>query len=283
MYGLLGLADRLDPYFKPVDLEVDYNKTLEQVFWDTVLFTAESLAMEQDIDLFAAVSVPHDVPPVEHDVLSRLQRYANAETTSGKRKMRARRAANVYAALMAGLRADHSPWGLKVIGLVDKDSEGDENQKDERENLGFRLQSQGALSTAITHACRHVLDTPQATVNATPGALLGSILAAKNLRAPFSDGRGSGSSMPESPSWVDTASNMQILNRKVVSSAWDSCSFPSLPAVKSLAGAVLLIPELGLCVHAKELSRSKTSAVQFRCTFCPPEETSLQEDAKRSP
>lgn len=43
IYGLLGLASRLDPGFDPNDLEVSQHKTLTDVWWDIVFMTLDQI------------------------------------------------------------------------------------------------------------------------------------------------------------------------------------------------------------------------------------------------
>lgn len=66
IYGLIGLASRLDPGFDPNDLEVSQHKTRTDVWWDIIFMTLDKItgvsSIEKDIDALCVLVEELDPP-----------------------------------------------------------------------------------------------------------------------------------------------------------------------------------------------------------------------------
>lgn len=95
VYGLLGLASRLDPDFDPRALGVNYDKTLEHIFWDIACQSIGTLDRGLYDDFIC--SMPFFSTPNLFDRLEpSLESYVAAALTPEKWRTRARVASQVF-------------------------------------------------------------------------------------------------------------------------------------------------------------------------------------------
>lgn len=119
IYGLLGLAGRFDPGFDPQALEVDYDKPVDDVFWDIACLSTETLNRDGYLGFIGSMPIWKDragkITETASNVGAHLERYSTAATTSEKWRGRARVAHKVYMTVASAYRNTYGK-GLGRVG-----------------------------------------------------------------------------------------------------------------------------------------------------------------------
>lgn len=119
IYGLLGLAGRFDPDFSPQALEVNYDKSVDDVFWDIACLSTETLRHHDYLWFLGSMPVWNKqegkVIETASNVGANLERYSTAATTPEKWRSRARLAHKVYMNVASAYRNTYGK-GLGRVG-----------------------------------------------------------------------------------------------------------------------------------------------------------------------
>lgn len=131
IYGLLGVAHRFNPRFNPQSLDVNYEKPLGHVFWDTVLSTWETCRKAERPPFLA--TLPDFVGLVSstmnlgnralgsygrRNIISELGSFARASTTRKGRQRIAHTALQTLRAFEGGFTFLNEPLQAPVAELV---------------------------------------------------------------------------------------------------------------------------------------------------------------------
>ncbi|ROW03087.1 hypothetical protein VMCG_05784 [Cytospora schulzeri] len=119
IYGLLGLAGRFDPAFDSQALEVNYDKSLDVVFWDIACLSTETLHRDEYHRFLGSMPIWKDrggkVIETASNIGAQLDRYSTATTTPEKWRSRARVAHEIYTAVASAYRNTYGK-GLGRVG-----------------------------------------------------------------------------------------------------------------------------------------------------------------------
>lgn len=119
IYGLLGLASRFDPGFDSQALEVNYDKSVDDVFWDIACLSAETLHRDEYLNFLGSMPIWKDrggkVIETASNVGAQLEKYSSAATTPEKWRSRARVAHKIYTAVASAYRNTYGQ-GLGRVG-----------------------------------------------------------------------------------------------------------------------------------------------------------------------
>lgn len=145
IYGLLGLASRLDPGFDPNALEVSQHKTLKDVWWDMIFMTLDKIpgvsSIEKDMDALS-VLVDKLAPPCSQWSLEMGSSIPSAQVETASRVSIA-----AYS------------WSVqKTLGIIrwwDDDDWEDESYFDQDSIIASRVALRAEWDRVLQHICHN--------------------------------------------------------------------------------------------------------------------------------
>lgn len=157
IYGLLGLASRLNPGFDSHALEVSQHKSLNDVWWDMIFMTLDgeaNISIKSDLealqDLFVSLT-----PPRQHCILEMGSSIRKSCAEIASRVSEAAYSRSIQDFLGIQDKSELASLGLRKVLLP-----GDVRRRAHYTALRSRQELEDAWDRVITHICNHEHDVP---------------------------------------------------------------------------------------------------------------------------